>query len=55
MIKDADGRPAAGRERSPSAGLRDQGDRIWVGLHAHPSLATGTLTSGDPHCYDSGI
>ncbi len=95
MIKDADGRPAAGGERSPSAELRDQGDRVWVGLHAHPFLselahgvlplekfrlfieqdilylpggrreeaapclrarvATGTLTSGDPHCYDSGI
>ena len=38
MIKDADGRPAAGGERSPAAELRDQGDRVWVGLHAHPFL-----------------
>ena len=36
MIKDADGRPAAGGERSPSAGPRDQGDRVWAGLYAHP-------------------
>ena len=44
MIKDADGRPAAGGERSPSAELRDQGDRVRVGLHAHPFL--NELTHG---------
>jgi hypothetical protein len=46
MIKDADGRPAAGGERSPSAGPGDQGDRVWAGLHAHPfpsELAHGVL------------
>jgi thiaminase/transcriptional activator TenA len=39
MIKDADGRPAAGGERSPSAELRDQSARVWAGLHAHPFLS----------------
>ena len=39
MIKDADGRPAPGGEPSPSAALRDQGDRVWAGLHAHPFLS----------------
>ena len=46
MIKDADGRPAAGRERSPSGELGDQGDRGWAGLHAYPfpsELAHGVL------------
>jgi len=46
MIKDAAGGPAPGGEPSPSAALRDQGDRVWAGLHAHPflsELARGVL------------
>jgi len=46
MNEDASGTPAATAEPSLSAELRDQSDRIWTGLHAHPflsELARGTL------------
>jgi len=46
MSKDASSPPAAAGEPSLSAELRDQSDRIWAGLHAHPflsELARGVL------------
>jgi thiaminase (transcriptional activator TenA) len=46
MIKDAASQPAAAGEPSLSAGLRDQSDPVWTGLHAHPflsELARGVL------------
>ena len=42
MITDAVSEPPAGRgspESSLSASLREQSDRVWAGLHAHPFLA----------------
>lgn len=44
MSQDASGPPAAAGEPSLSAELRDQSDRIWAGLHAHPFL--GELARG---------
>jgi thiaminase/transcriptional activator TenA len=44
MSKDASSPPAAAGEPSISAELRDQSDRIWAGLHAHPFL--GELARG---------
>jgi thiaminase/transcriptional activator TenA len=44
MSKDASSPPAAAGEPSLSAELRDQSDRIWAGLHAHPFL--GELARG---------
>ena len=46
MTKGASDTPAAVREPPLSAELRDQSDRIWTGLHAHPflrELARGVL------------
>jgi len=46
MNKDAPGTSAAAGEPLLSAELRDQSDRIWTGLHAHPflsELARGVL------------
>ena len=46
MTKGASDTPAAVREPPLSAELRDQSDRIWSGLHAHPflrELARGVL------------
>jgi len=46
MSKDASGLPAAATGPSLAAELRDQSDRIWAGLHAHPflsELARGVL------------
>jgi thiaminase/transcriptional activator TenA len=46
MNKDASSPPAAAAAPSLSAELRDQSDRIWAGLHAHPflsELARGVL------------
>jgi thiaminase (transcriptional activator TenA) len=45
MSKDASSPPAAAGEPSLSAELRDQSDRIWAGLHAHPFL--GELARGE--------
>lgn len=44
MSQDASGPSAAAGEPSLSAELRDQSDRIWAGLHAHPFL--GELARG---------
>jgi thiaminase/transcriptional activator TenA len=44
MDKDASSTSAPAGEPSPSAELRDQSDRIWTGLHAHPFL--GELARG---------
>src|SRR4249919_267505 len=46
MNKDASRTPTAAVAPSLSGELRDQGDRIWTGLHAHPflsELARGVL------------
>jgi thiaminase/transcriptional activator TenA len=46
MSKDASGPSAAATGPSLAAELRDQSDRIWAGLHAHPflsELARGVL------------
>jgi thiaminase (transcriptional activator TenA) len=46
MNKDVSSPPAAAGEPSLSGELRDQSDRIWAGLHAHPflsELARGVL------------
>src|SRR5215475_7108565 len=44
MDTDASSTSASAGEPSPSAELRDQSDRIWAGLHAHPFL--GELARG---------